>query len=108
VPISNLWLGRKLKTVIIAATWLSKLGFIASGTEYIIKDSTKEISDSNKGGEKSKNKDIINGYYKYLICEKYVKIVSIIWNYEIYNYILYLSYTAIKDWRCPLCYKDPL
>jgi hypothetical protein len=46
---------------------------------------------------KSKNKDIINRYYKYSIYKKYIKTVLIIWNYKIYNYILYLFYTTIKD-----------
>jgi hypothetical protein len=42
MPISNLWLGQKLETVIIIIAWLSKLSSITSRTKYIIKDLTKE------------------------------------------------------------------
>src|ERR1035438_6387297 len=108
VPIPNLRLGRKLKTVVIAATWLSTLGSVAGGTERIVKDSTEEISDSNEGGEKSKNEDIINGHHECPICEKYIKTVSITRNCKICNCVLHLSCAAMKDWRCPPCHKDPL
>jgi hypothetical protein len=57
-------------------TRLSKLGSVAGGSEHIIKDSTEEISDSNEGGEKSRNEDIMNGRYECFICEKYAKPVS--------------------------------
>jgi hypothetical protein len=76
VPIPNRRPGQKLKTVVIAAASLSNLRSVAGGTERIIKDSTEEISDSNEGGEKSKNKDIINKHQECPICEKCVKPVS--------------------------------
>ncbi|KAF4634590.1 hypothetical protein G7Y89_g3516 [Cudoniella acicularis] len=60
VPIPNRRPGRKLKTVVIVVASLSNLRSVAGRTERIIKDSTEEISDSNEGGEKSKNEDIIN------------------------------------------------
>ena len=108
VPISNPRPGRKLKTLVIAAAWLSKLGAVAGGTERIIKDSTEEISDSNEGGEKSKNEDIMNGRDECSICEKYVKPISYTWPCQICSRILHLSCAEMKDWRCPTCHKDPL
>ena len=108
VPIPNLRPGRKLKTVIIAAAWLSKLGFIAGGTERIIKDSTEEIDDSNKGGEKSKNEDIMNERDECSICEKYVKPVSFTWDCQICSRVLHLDCAVKNDRRCPTCPKDPL
>jgi hypothetical protein len=108
VPTPNLRLRRKLKRVRIAAAWLSKLGSVTGRTERIIKDPTEEISDSNEGGEKSKNEDIMNGHHECPICEKYVKTVSIARNCEICNRVLHLSCAAMKDWRCPPCHKDPL
>jgi hypothetical protein len=108
VPPPNLPLGRKLKTVFIAAVWFSKLGSVAGGTERIIKDPIKEISDSNEGGEKSKNEDIINGRDECSICEKYVKPFSYTRPCQICSCILHLSCTEMKDWRCPTCYKYPL
>jgi hypothetical protein len=108
VPIPNLRLGRKLKTVVIAAAWLSKLGSVARGTERIIKDPTEQISDSNEGGEKSKNEDITNGRDECSICEKYVKPISYTCPCQICSCILHLSCAEMKDWRCPTCHKDPL
>jgi hypothetical protein len=97
VPILNLRLGRKLKTVVIVAAWLSKLGSVAGKTKRIIKDPIEEISDSNKGGEKSKNKDIINRRDEYSICKKYVKLISYTCPCQICNCILYLSCAKMKD-----------
>jgi sugar phosphate permease len=92
--------------VIIIVASLSNICSIAGRTKRIIKDSTKEISNSNKGSKKSKNKGIMNRYYKYPICKKYIKPVSFIWTCEICNCILYFSYTTIEDWYY-LYYKDP-
>jgi hypothetical protein len=108
VPISNLRPRRKLKTVVIAAVLVSKLGSIAGGTQRIIKDSTEEISDSNKGGEKSKNEDIMNGRDECSICERYVKPISYISPCQICSHKLHLSCATMKGWCCPTCYKDPL
>ncbi|KAF4628696.1 hypothetical protein G7Y89_g9457 [Cudoniella acicularis] len=85
VPIPNLRLGRKLKTVVIVVAWLSKLGSVARKTKRIIKDPTEEISDSNEGDKKSKNKDIINRRDEYSIYKKYVKPISYIYPYQIYQ-----------------------
>lgn len=73
-----------------------------------LKDSTKEISNSNNNNEKSRNKDIINGRYKCLIYKKYIKPVSFIWHYQICSHVLHFSYTTVIDWRYPTYYKDPL
>jgi hypothetical protein len=108
VPTPNLRLGRKLKTVFIAAVWFSKLGSVAGGAERIIKDPTAEISDSNEGGEKSKDVDIMNGRDECSICEKYVKPFSYTCPCQICSCILHLSCAETKDWHCPTCHKDPL
>jgi hypothetical protein len=108
VPISNLRPGRKLKAVVIAAVWFFKLGYVAGGTQRIIKDSTEEISESNKGGEKSKNEDIMNGRDECSICEKYVKPISYTSPCQICSHKLHLSCATMKGWCCPTCHKDPL
>lgn len=107
VPIPSPRPGRKLKTVVIAAAWVSKLGCVAGGTERIIKDSTEEIIDSNEGGEKSENEDIMNRD-ECSICERYVKPMSYTVPCQICSRILHLSCAEMKDWCCPTCHKDPL
>ncbi|KAH8792212.1 hypothetical protein F5882DRAFT_376769 [Hyaloscypha sp. PMI_1271] len=81
---------------------------VAGGTERIIKDSTEEITNSNEGGERSKNEDIMNGHHECPICEKFVKPVSLIWTCKICKRVLHLSCAAMEDWRCPCSLQNIL